>query len=84
MAQEHHHHEPQLATADSVRRNIVRRSSLENANQDYYPSLTNQSTVKDGSDSPSSGRPYPYFVPSTVKSTLGSPVRFLLLYLQLG
>lgn len=74
MAQSNHH-EPGLATEDSVRRNIIRRSSLEYANQ-AYPSLTQESTIKgDGSYSPA-GKPYPFFVPSTVKSTLGSPVHF--------
>ena len=73
MAQSHHH-EPGLSTADSVRRNIVRRSSLEDANR-IYRNLTQESILKDGNSSPSSGRPYPFFVPSTVKSTLGSPVR---------
>ncbi|TVY59718.1 Acetate transporter protein patA [Lachnellula suecica] len=62
------HHDP---AADNVRRNIVKRSSLEEANRDYYQTLTHESNFV-GSSSPS-GRPYPFFVPSTVKSTLGSP-----------
>ncbi|KAH6671936.1 GPR1/FUN34/yaaH family-domain-containing protein [Halenospora varia] len=61
-----------MSSADSVRRNIVRRSSLEYANQEIFPNLTNETTVKGGFSSPA-GKPYPYFVPSTVKSTLGSP-----------
>jgi len=38
-----------------------------------YPSVTNGSTLN-GDYSTAPGKPYPYFVPSTVKSTLGSPV----------
>ncbi|TVY18034.1 Acetate transporter protein patA [Lachnellula arida] len=63
------------AFQDSVRRNIVRRSSLEEANR-IYQALTRESTLKDEDPLPSSGKPYPFIVPSTMKSTLGSPVRF--------
>lgn len=78
MAQSNHH-EPGLTTEDSVRRSVVRRSSLEYANQDAYPSLTQESTIKGDGSYSLAGKPYPFFVPSTVKSTLGSPVHFPLL-----
>ncbi|CZR65660.1 related to Y.lipolytica GPR1 protein and Fun34p [Phialocephala subalpina] len=55
---------------DNVRRNIVQRSSLEDAAR-IYLDLTQESTVN-GYNS-LAGKSYPYFVPSTVKSTLGSP-----------
>ena len=74
MAQTNNHHNPTLYTEDSVKRNVVRRSSLEDSNRIYQSST--QETLKNGGLSPGSGKPYPFFVPSTVKSTLGSPVRF--------
>jgi hypothetical protein len=61
-----------MSSENEIRRNIVKRSSLEEANR-IYPNLTQETTVHNGLISPS-GKPYPYFVPSTVKSTLGSPV----------
>jgi hypothetical protein len=60
-----------MSSDDSLRRNIVKRSSLEEANRYIYPNLTNETTAN-GLATP--GKPYPFFVPSTVKSTLGSPV----------
>ncbi|EHK97412.1 putative Accumulation of dyads protein 2 [Glarea lozoyensis 74030] len=54
-----------MSSADSVRRNIVRQSTLEHAYRDIYPSTT--------TDTLSPGKPYPFFVASSVKSTLGSP-----------
>lgn len=62
-----------MSSEDSVRRNIVKRSSLEEANRYIYPNLTHETTVNGLATTP--GTPYPFFVPSTVKSTLGSPVR---------
>ncbi|PVH78508.1 hypothetical protein DL98DRAFT_573101 [Cadophora sp. DSE1049] len=59
-----------MASEGSVLRHIVRQSTLEEANR-TYPNSVLESTVN-GELSPS-GKPYPYFVPSTVKSTLGSP-----------
>ncbi|KUJ14543.1 uncharacterized protein LY89DRAFT_736574 [Mollisia scopiformis] len=60
-----------MATADSVRRNVVRRSSLEDATR-IYLNLIQETTANNGFNTPD-GKPYPFFVPSTVKSTLGSP-----------
>lgn len=59
-----------MSSADSIKRNIVKRSSLEDVHRLHRESVTNSGTF-----SPSGGgKPYPFFVPSTVKSTLGSPV----------
>ncbi len=52
-----------------VRRNVI-RSSLEDANR-IYPNLTNDITAQGFA---SAAQPYPFLVPSTVRSTLGSPV----------
>lgn len=41
-----------------------------------YQALTRASTLKEERFSPNSGNPCPFSVPSTVKSTLKSPVRF--------
>jgi len=62
----------EMSSEDEVRRNIVKRSSIEEANR-IYQNITQQSTVNGGLITPP-GQPYPFFVPSTVKSTLGSPV----------
>lgn len=61
-----------MSSEDSIRRNIVKRSSLEEANRYIYPNLTNETTANGLATPP--GKPYPFFVPSSVKSTLGSPV----------
>ncbi|TVY47259.1 Acetate transporter protein patA, partial [Lachnellula cervina] len=63
-----HHQGPSLLIDDSY----FVRSSLEEANR-IYQALTRESTLKDESSSPNIGTPYPFFVPSTVQSTLGSP-----------
>jgi len=55
-----------MSSADSVRRNIVRQSTLEHAYRDIYPSTTTDTLSPPG-------KPYPFFVASSVKSTLGSP-----------
>lgn len=60
-----------MVTANEVRRNIVQRSSLEKANREIYVKDTRD--TENGYDTPQ-GKPYAFFVPSTVKSTLGSPV----------
>ncbi|KAH8667605.1 GPR1/FUN34/yaaH family-domain-containing protein [Tricladium varicosporioides] len=60
-----------MSSADSVR-NVVRRSSLKYVNQEIHPDLTNETVIKGGFSS-SAGKPYPFFVPSTVRSTLGTP-----------
>jgi len=60
-----------MSSADSIKRNIVKRSSLEEVNRYIYQNLTNETTAN-GLATPV-GKPYPFFVPSTVKSTLGSP-----------
>lgn len=65
-----------MSSEDSVLRNIVRRSSLEYANRDIYPNLTQETTAAHGLTTPP-GKPYPFFVASSVKSTLGSPVCLL-------
>jgi hypothetical protein len=41
---------------------------------DIYSNLTNATTMNGGTLTPHE-KPDPFFVPSTVKSTLGSPVR---------
>ncbi|KAI9050583.1 hypothetical protein LZ554_005744 [Drepanopeziza brunnea f. sp. 'monogermtubi'] len=64
-----------MSSEDSILRNVVRQSTLEEANRDVYPPHT-QGFTANGSLTPSptpTGKPYPFFVPSTVKSTLGSP-----------
>jgi hypothetical protein len=63
-----------MSSADSVRRNIVRQSTLEHAYRDIYPIPTSDTLGENGSIP--LGKPYPFFVASSVKSTLGSPVRF--------
>lgn len=55
---------------ENVRLNVVKRSSLADAAR-IYPNLTQESIIN-GFNSPA-GKPYPYFVPSIVNSTLGSP-----------
>lgn len=59
-----------MSSEDSVKRNVVRRSSLENASREpySYPDISRETTAQGFG-----GKPYPFFVPSTVKSTLGSP-----------
>ncbi|TVY87321.1 Acetate transporter protein [Lachnellula willkommii] len=69
MAQPHHHG-LSLLTAERI---VSGGIFLEEANR-IYQALTRESTLKDETSSPSSGRSYPFFVPSTVKITLGSPV----------
>lgn len=71
-----------MSSADEIRRNIVKRSSLEEANRVYH-NLTNETTVNGGYNTPP-GKPYPFFVPSTVKSTLGSPVSILMDLLKIA
>ena len=64
-----------MSSEESVKRNVVRRSSLEYANRDIYPNLSQEPTANQGLNTPpGAGKLYPFFVPSTVKSTLGSPV----------
>jgi hypothetical protein len=66
-----------MSSEDSIKRSIVKRSSLEEASRYIYPNLTNETTANGLATPP--GKPYPFFVPSTVKSTLGSPVSIQLL-----
>ncbi|KAL3419898.1 hypothetical protein PVAG01_08397 [Phlyctema vagabunda] len=61
-----------MSSEDSIKRNIVRRSSLENANREIYPPITQESTIGTSHAYPT-GQPQIHFVPSTLKSTLGSP-----------
>ncbi|PMD46838.1 hypothetical protein L207DRAFT_577680 [Hyaloscypha variabilis F] len=61
-----------MSSEENVRRNVIKRSSLEEADR-IYPNLT-QETAANGSVWSISGKPYPFFVPSTVESTLGSPI----------
>ena len=58
-----------MSTEDSIKRHIVQRSSLERANREY----TNESTLPNGSYDEKLDAPRVHFVPSSVKSTLGSP-----------
>jgi hypothetical protein len=62
-----------MSSEDSIRRNIVKRSSLEEANRYIYTNLTNETTTNELATP--LGKPYPFLVPGSVKSTLGSPVR---------
>lgn len=57
--------------SENVLRGVVKRSSLEEANRDLYPNYT-QDTTSNGAFTPP-GQDRVHFVPSTVKSTLGSP-----------
>ncbi|RDW77728.1 hypothetical protein BP6252_05781 [Coleophoma cylindrospora] len=61
-----------MSSNDSIKKNIVQPSSLEIASRDIYPSITNETTFGNRSSSPA-GHPKVHFVPSTLKSTLGSP-----------
>lgn len=69
-----------MSPEDDVLRNAIKCSSLEEANRYIYPNLTNETTAN-GVATPL-GKPYPFFVPSTVKSTLGSPVSLQFLFLE--
>jgi hypothetical protein len=73
-----------MSSEGSIKRNIVRRSSLEIANRDFLPAankeytdLTQEDTIIGTPPTVQYGEKYPasrvHFVPSTVKSTLGSP-----------
>ena len=62
-----------MSSEVDMRRNVVKRSSLDEPNR-IHPNLT-QDTTANGSFTSPLGKPYPFFVPSSVKSTLGSPVR---------
>lgn len=60
------------AEEDEIKRHIVHRSSLEKANREYTNS-TDVATPPNGVYSNKYSEPRIHFVPSTVKSTLGSP-----------
>lgn len=66
-----------MSSKDGTIHNFVQQNRHEETNG-VYPSLTNGSTLN-GDYSTAPGKPYPYFVPSTVKSTLGSPVGLMIL-----
>ncbi|CZT52987.1 related to Y.lipolytica GPR1 protein and Fun34p [Rhynchosporium secalis] len=59
-----------MASEGSVPRHIVRQSTLEEASRAYPTSILD--STGNGILTPN-GKPYPFFVPCTVKSTLGSP-----------
>jgi len=58
-----------MSSQDSIKKDAARPVSAEYRNREIYPNLTHES-LGNGNH----GQPYPFFVPSTVKSTLGSPV----------
>lgn len=70
-----------MSYEDNIEPHVTRKSSLEDAKGQAYSNLTQTTTTANGTFSPvGNGKPYPYFVPSTVKSTLGSPVSYKFLH----
>jgi len=63
---------PKMSSQDSIKKDTVRPTSAEYGNREFYPNITHE-TITNGNPN---GQPYPFFVPSTVKSTLGSPVSY--------
>lgn len=64
-----------MSYEDGIEPEVARQSSLDDAKGQVFSNLTQTTTTANGTFSPvGNGKLYPYFVPSTVKSTLGSPV----------
>ena len=62
-----------MSLEDTTKRIAVNQSCLDEASREICPNFTNEVTTNGFITSPGS-KPHPFFVPSTVKSTLGSPV----------